>query len=44
MAPELVIGSRLPDFEYRRPDGTEARFSQLWTEGPALFVWLRQCG
>ena len=38
------IGSRAPDFEYTRPGGSTARFSDLWTEGPALVLWLRHCG
>ena len=44
LSPQLSIGSRFPDFEYRRPDGAAARLSALWAEGPALFVWLRHCG
>jgi hypothetical protein len=38
------IGHRAPDHEYTRPSGSTARFSDLWSEGPALFVWLRHCG
>jgi hypothetical protein len=38
------VGSRAPDFEYIRPGGSTARFSDLWSEGPALFLWLRHCG
>jgi len=38
------IGSRAPDFEYTRPGGSTARFSDLWSEGPALFLWLRHSG
>jgi hypothetical protein len=38
------IGTRFPDFEYTRPDGSAARLSALWADGPALFVWLRHCG
>ena len=38
------VGGRAPDFEYTRPGGSTARFSDLWSEGPALFVWLRHCG
>lgn len=38
------VGGRAPDHEYTRPGGTTARFSDLWMEGPALFVWLRHCG
>ena len=37
-------GSRAPDFEYTRPGGSVARFSDLWSEGPALFLWVRHCG
>ncbi len=38
------VGSRAPDFEYTRPGGSTARFSDLWSEGPALFLWLRHSG
>src|SRR5262245_29701287 len=38
------IGSRAPDHEYTRPSGSIAHFSDLWSEGPALFIWLRHCG
>lgn len=38
------VGQRAPDFEYTRPSGSSACFSDLWSEGPALFVWLRHCG
>lgn len=38
------VGGRAPDFEYTRPSGSSASFSDLWVEGPALFVWLRHCG
>jgi hypothetical protein len=38
------VAGRAPDFEYTRPSGKSARFSDLWSEGPALFVWLRHCG
>jgi hypothetical protein len=44
MAPRTTIGSRFPDFEYEKPDGSTARLSALWADGPALFVWLRHCG
>lgn len=44
MAFSWKVGSRAPDHEYTRPGGTTARFSDLWSEGPALFVWLRHCG
>ncbi len=44
MAPRKSIGSRFPDFEYRRPDGSQMRISALWADAPALFVWLRHCG
>ena len=37
-------GRFAPDFEYSRPGGSSACFSDLWAEGPALFVWLRHCG
>lgn len=38
------VGSRAPDHEYAQPGGSTASFSDLWSEGPALFVWLRHCG
>jgi AhpC/TSA antioxidant enzyme len=38
------VGHRAPDFEYTRPGGSSASFSDLWSEGPALFVWLRHSG
>jgi hypothetical protein len=38
------IGHRAPDHEYTRPSGSTARFSDLWSEGPALFLWLRHTG
>lgn len=38
------VGSRAPDYEYTRPGGSTARLSDLWTEGPALFLWMRHCG
>jgi hypothetical protein len=44
MALSWKTGSRAPDFEYTLPDGSSARFSDLWSEGPALFVWPRHCG
>jgi len=44
MATSWKTGSRAPDFEYARPSGSTARFSDLWSEGPVLFVWLRHSG
>jgi hypothetical protein len=38
------VGHRAPDHEYSRPSGSTARFSDLWSEGPALFLWLRHTG
>ena len=39
-----VTVERLPDFEHTRPDGSTALLSDTWARGPAVFVWLRQCG
>jgi hypothetical protein len=44
MSPSWKTGGRASDFEYTRPNGSSARFSDLWAEGPTLFVWLRHCG
>ena len=38
------VGSRAPDHEYLRPSGSTARLADLWSEGPALLVWMRHCG
>lgn len=38
------VGGSLPDIEYPRSNRGMARLSDLWSEGPALFVWLRHCG
>jgi hypothetical protein len=38
------VGTRPPDFEFTRPGGSTARFSDFWSEGPTLFLWLRHCG
>jgi hypothetical protein len=44
MVSSWKTGSRAPDFEYTRFSGSTARFSDLWADGPALFLWLRHCG
>ena len=44
MVSSWKVGSRAPDFEYTRAGGATARFSDIWAEGPALFVWLRHSG
>ncbi len=53
MVQPIRVGARLPDFAYRRaapgdPGGARgepsARLSELWADGPAMLVWLRQCG
>jgi hypothetical protein len=44
MAHSWKVGQRAPDFEYVLPDGSSASFSDLWSEGPALFVWPRHTG
>ena len=44
MVHPVKVGSRAPDFEYALPDGSSARLSELWAEGPLLLVWLRHCG
>ena len=41
---DLAAGSLAPDFEYTAPDGSRARLSELWADGPVLVIWMRQCG
>ncbi len=44
MKKDVKIGSQAPDFVFERADGTLGELSSLWADGPALVVWLRQCG
>lgn len=44
MVSSWKVGGRAADFEYTRSGGSTARFSDLWAEGPALFLWLRHPG
>lgn len=37
-------GDVAPEFIYRDATGRERRLSELWSEGPALVVWLRHMG
>jgi hypothetical protein len=43
MSHAIATGSPAPDLEFRRVGGT-VNLSQLWSEGPLLVLWLRQCG
>jgi hypothetical protein len=40
---DVRVGASAPEFEYRI-EGRQARLSELWSEGPALVLWLRHCG
>ena len=44
MTERVEIGGRAPDFEYDRPDGSNALLADLWADGPAFLVWLRHGG
>jgi hypothetical protein len=44
MGDEPRVGSQAPSFEYSLPDGTRAQLAELWSDGPALLIWLRHCG
>jgi hypothetical protein len=39
-----AVGDAAPDFVYRDSMGNERRLSELWSEAPALIVWLRHMG
>jgi len=44
VAIEPGVGDSTPDFVYRDGAGESRRLSELWTDGPALIVWLRHFG
>ena len=44
VAREPGVGDSAPDLVYRDGAGESRRLSQLWTDGPALIVWLRHFG
>ena len=39
-----AVGDAVPDFVYRDAAGSERRLSEIWSEAPALIVWLRHMG
>jgi hypothetical protein len=44
MSKSVATGSQAPDFEFTPQSGTAASLSALWSDGPLLVLWLRQCG
>ena len=38
------VGDAAPEFVYRDGAGKERRLAELWSEEPALIVWLRHFG
>lgn len=44
MSHAATTGGLAPDFEFARPHGGTGTLSELWTKGPLLTLWLRQCG
>jgi hypothetical protein len=44
VAKETGVGDLAPEFVYHDSAGESRRLSELWTDGPALIVWLRHFG
>jgi hypothetical protein len=44
VAKEPGVGDSAPDLVYRNGAGESRRLSALWTDAPALIVWLRHFG
>jgi hypothetical protein len=44
MRNSAATGSQAPDFEFTPRSGSAASLSELWSDGPLLVLWLRQCG
>jgi hypothetical protein len=38
------VGSQAPDLAYPTRQGETGRLAELWSESPALVVWLRHFG
>jgi len=44
MATTPSAGDSAPDLGYTTASGESRRLSDLWTDGPALVLWLRHFG